>query len=95
MEKKILNVELLQSFIDATQVAATKEAAVTKAQAEAVAAQIEVDNISDEVRNDLSLVRVLTTTGIKTLNDKLITIDINGDIDISDYSAIPAMWEFK
>lgn len=93
-KKKSLNVSLIQGFLDAASKVEKVSAEMLELESTYNKAVDEAQQAESAVIADSELMEVLKCTGIRTLSDKLITVDMNG-LSVSDYVPTPAMWEFK
>ena len=94
-KKKVLNVSLVQTFIDA----AVKIENLSNEMLELETSYNKAVDAASEAEKaviaDSELLLVLQVTGIRTLNDKLVTVDAEGSVVINSYVQAPSMWEFK
>ena len=90
-----IDVQRIQDFLDAH---SSLEKAKEKLNSDTHLMQLakdELEKCQSSICSDENLAEMLKKTGIRTINDKLISIDEHGQVMLSSYTQIPATWDFK
>jgi hypothetical protein len=91
--KKVINVKLIQDFIDAKTAHEVAQENLAKAKQDWHESEDKMKDCERLVILDDDVMDLLSSTGIRTLHNKFISS--NGSvIDVSPYVEVPAMWEF-
>lgn len=94
-DNKNIDVQRIQDFLDAHSSLEKAKEKLDIATNSVELAQDEIEGCELSICLDENLVEMLKKTGIRTLNDKLISINAEGYVMLSDYTPTPATWDFK
>ena len=94
-DNKNIDVQRIQDFLDAHSSLEKAKEKLDGATHSMELAQDEIEGCESSICSDENLAEMLKKTGIRTINDKLISIDEHGQVMLSSYTQIPATWDFK
>lgn len=94
-KKNIVNVALIQSYLDARSKAKNAINKMDAAIKEAEDAQDERDAYCHSMIEDEEILEILKTTGIRTLDDSVIYVDEYSNVLVKHHVNIPCLWELK
>lgn len=86
---------LLEEMLNAKNALSTAKSNLEKAELELKESLKRFENCKLEVLANENLKNVLVNTGIKTLDNNLISVDAGGFIVITPFIQPPAIWELK
>lgn len=90
-----IDVQRIQDFLDAHSSLEKAKEKLNSATHLLQLAKDELDECESSICSDEYLAEMLRKTGIRTVNDKLISIDEHGQVMLSSYTPTPATWDFK
>lgn len=94
-KKKVVNVALVQNYLDARSKAEMALSEMNAATKKAEAAQDEIADCSALMLEDPEILKILETTGIRTLDGSIVIADEDCNVLVKPHVNVPSIWELK